>query len=309
MITKENNKIEEIYYFDREKKTKCREEVLGDGFIKWAYQALTGRIVWPFLFRSSLLSQALGKFFDSPRSKNRIAKIIKQLDIDTSEFLLKDGATDPVEQYTTFNDFFFRHLRPGTRPFSSDETEVSMPADGRVLVYPEADQGTEFPVKGAEHNLKTLLGKSFPEYDSCAVAVIRLCPSDYHRFHFPCSGKVTETAKIKGQYHSVNPIALKKKPDLFCVNKREYTIIENDHFGKVAYLEVAAFGVAGIEQTFTGNDVKKMDEKGYFKFGGSTVVLIFEPGKIQFSEDLLEQSRQGVETLVKVGQPLALKNK
>ena len=306
MSTKENTKIEEIYYFDREKKTKCREEVLGDGFIKWAYQSLTGQMVWPFLFRSALLSKILGKYFDSKSSKSRVAGVIDQLAIDTSEFLLNPNESDVVDQYATFNDFFFRKLKPESRPFSDQIDEVCLPADGRVLVYPAADVGTEYPVKGAEYNLETLLGKQFPEYKSCSVAVVRLCPADYHRYHFPCSGKVVEQAKISGQYHSVNPVALKKKPNLFCVNKREYTIIENDLFGKVAYLEVAAFGVAGIEQTFEGTVVEKMQEKGYFKFGGSTVVLIFEAGKIEFSKDLLEQSRQGVETLVKVGQPLGL---
>jgi len=306
MSTKQNTKIEEIYYFDREKKIKCREEVLGDGFIKWAYQSLTGQVVWPFLFRSAFLSKLLGKYFDSKSSKRRVAGVIEQLNIDCSEFLLAPGATDVIDQYPTFNDFFFRKLKPESRPFSDKLDEVCLPADGRVLVYPEAEQGTEYPVKGAEYSLETLLGEQFPEYESCAVAVIRLCPADYHRFHFPCSGKVVAHKKISGQYHSVNPVALKKKPNLFCVNKREYTIIENDLFGKVAYLEVAAFGVAGIEQTFEGTDVQKMQEKGYFKFGGSTVVLVFEAGKIKFSEDLLEQSRQGIETLVKVGQPLGL---
>jgi phosphatidylserine decarboxylase len=306
MSTEENNELEEIYYFDREKKRKCREEVLGDGFIKWAYLSLTGRLVWPLLFRSALLSKLLGKYFDSCWSKGRIAGVIKQLSIDTSEFLLNDGEVDVVGQYRTFNDFFYRKLRPGSRPCSVNPLEVCLPADGRVLVYPEADEGTLYPVKGAEYGLESLLGKVFPEYKSCSVAVIRLCPADYHRFHFPCAGKVVECGKVSGQFHSVNPVALRKKPDLFCVNKREYTVVDTDHFGRLVYLEVAAFGVAGIEQTFVGSSVEKMQEKGFFKFGGSTVVLVFESGKVIFSEDLVEQSRQGVETLVKVGQPLGV---
>ena len=134
---------------------------------------------------------------------------------------------------------------------------------------------------------------------------MRLCPSDYHRYHFPCTGTLSHYEDIAGALHSVNPIALASGADVFGANKRSLTVIETESFGSLAYLEVGAFGVGSIVNTKREGPVEKMDEKGYFKFGGSTVVLVFEPGKIKFSEDLVANSAGGRETLVKVGQDLA----
>lgn len=301
------NKVKEIYYYDREKKEICKENVMGDAFIKWAYHALSGKLCHFFLYRLSLFSRLLGWYFDSKSSKKKVAQAIKDLNIDTSEFLLKDGETDPVSQYSSFNDFFYRHLKDDVRPFNEDENEVCCPADGRVLVYPNANQDSTFPVKGCETRLSELFEEEVKEFENCDVAVVRLCPADYHRFHFPCSGEVTNQKSLKGQYHSVNPVALNAVNDVFILNKRDTAVIKNDIFGSVGYVEVGAFGVAGIEQTYQENKVSKMQEKGYFKFGGSTVVLVFEAGKVTFCDDLLEKSKDGIETLVKVGQPLAHK--
>ncbi len=304
MSRRKANKVKEIYYYDRQKKEMCRENVLGDAFIKWAYYTLSGRMLQPFLYNCSFLSRLLGWYFDSGLSRKRIVSTIKDLEIDTSEFLLKEGETDIVGQYTNFNDFFYRRLKDGVRPFDKDENEVCCPADGRILVYPEGGKDSRFPVKGAELRLAELFGKEMPEFEKCSVAVVRLCPADYHRYHFPCSGTIVDQGKIKGQYHSVNPTALNEVSDVFILNKREYAIIDNPVVGKVGYVDVGAFGVAGIVQTWENPSVKKMDEKGYFKFGGSTVVLVFEAGRVEFCQDLIDKSTEGVETLVRVGQPL-----
>ncbi len=295
-MAKNNNNLDEIYYYHREKQEVLKEVVLGDGFIKWAYQTMSGKLFNPLLYNFSFLSAILGKFFDSKLSKGRIAKVIAELDIDMSEV--------EKQNFETFNDFFYRKLRKEVRPFNDDNHEICSPADGRVLVYPELAENTTIKVKGAESNIADLFAGDFPEFEGGSVAVVRLCPADYHRFHFPCSGVITQTKKIKGQFHSVNPVALESVENVFVRNKREYSIIENPVFGKVGYLEVGAFGVAGIEQTWSDKNVQKMDEKGYFKFGGSTVVLVFEKNKIEFTKDLLENSAKGMEVLLKVGTPL-----
>ena len=301
--------ISEILYYDRELKTLCKETVLGDSFIKWAYQTMSGRLLSPILFCSSILSRMLGWYFDSGLSKGKIEGTIDHLAIVKSEFLPPEsGETSEaavIGQYKTFNQFFYRKLKPESRPFSEKIEDFVSPADGRILVYDKLDESTLLPVKGAVDTFNSLFNREISDFDGGKVAVVRLCPADYHRYHFPCAGKIGEVKKVKGGYHSVNPVALEQRPDLFCLNKREYTMIESETFGKVAYMEVGAFGVAGIEQTYKGETVEKMDEKGYFKFGGSTVVLVFQKGKIEFSGDLLEQSAAGHETLVKVGQTIA----
>ena len=160
-------------------------------------------------------------------------------------------------------------------------------------------------MKGIEDSLHNLFDCEIDDFNGGKVAVVRLCPADYHRYHFPCAGTVVEQVRVKGQYHSVNPVALNSKEQIFCLNKRSYTLIDTEMFGRVAFMEVGAFGVAGIHQTFSGTKVEKMQEKGYFDFGGSTVVLVFQKDIIEFDTDLLENSRKGIETLVKVGETIA----
>lgn len=275
-----------------------RETVMGDAAIKWAYQTLSGQCCSRLLFGTSWLSHALGLYFDSPLSKGKIAAAIRDLEIDESEF------ARPKEQFASFNDFFTRHLKEGARPFSTVEDQFLSPADGRLLVYDNIGSASRIQVKGVEDSLQHLFARPLDDFNGGKVAVVRLCPADYHRYHFPCDATVVEQVQVKGQYHSVNPMALKAKERIFCLNKRSYTLLETQRFGRVAFMEVGAFGVAGIHQTFSGQQVKRMQEKGYFDFGGSTVVLVFQPDAIEFDADLLEYSAKGIETLVKVGETI-----
>jgi len=140
-----------------------------------------------------------------------------------------------------------------------------------------------------------------------SLIIVRLCPTDYHRFHFPASGTVISHRKIEGDLYSVSPIALRKKIELLCLNKREITLINTPEFGKIIYSEVGATMVGSIIQTYTHNKVNKAQEKGYFKFGGSTVVLIFEKNKIKIDKDFLENTQNGLETAVLMGNQIAVK--
>jgi phosphatidylserine decarboxylase len=231
-------------------------------------------------------------------AKGKIDSVIAELGIDRSEF------AEPAV-YATFNDFFVRRLKPETRPFSKDPRTLVSPADGRVLVFPRLDEDSFGPVKGYPFSMKKMLPGVAERFMNGSLAIVRLCPSDYHRYHFPCAGTISRYEDIPGALHSVNPIALASGADVFGDNKRSVTLIETEAFGTVAYLEVGAFGVGSIVNTKREGRVEKMEEKGYFKFGGSTVVLVFEPGKVEFSDDLVANSALGRETLVKVGQDFA----
>ena len=140
------------------------------------------------------------------------------------------------------------------------------------------------------------------------MIVFRLAPPDYHRYHFPVSGKVPEAnTKIDGDYYSVNPLALREKAEIFWLNKREYGVIESPVFGNVVMVEVGATMVGSMLQSYSGTSIKKGDEKGYFKFGGSTVVLLFEKDKIQIDQDLLLNTSNSLETTIKMGEQIAVK--
>ena len=292
-------KRETIEYYDRRTGQLCRETVMGDAAIRWAYQTLSGRVFSPALFGASLLSRMLGWYFDSSLSRKKIARTISDLGIDESEFARSPDA------FCSFNDFFTRRLKDGARPFSADADCLLSPADGRVLVYDDLSGDTGVQVKGVEDTLDRLFDRAMGDFNDGKVAVVRLCPADYHRFHFPCDGTVIEQVAIKGKFHSVNPIALASRKRIFCLNKRSYTLMDTERFGRIAYMEVGAFGVAGIHQTFSGTQIRRMQEKGYFDFGGSTIVLVFAKDTIEFESDLRKNSLEGVETLVKVGQTIA----
>ncbi|MEP4038597.1 archaetidylserine decarboxylase [Pseudophaeobacter sp.] len=288
-----------IQVVDRDSGTAFDEVILGEKWIRWAYQDASSSLVERLMFRSPLMSRLFGLWYDSALSRGKIKAVIDELSIDMDE------AVRPASDYSSFNDFFARHLKPEARPFSEDPNEIVSPADGRVLVFPKLDGDVFVPVKGHPMSITSMLPGFSEQFLGGALAIVRLCPADYHRYHFPASGQIETTQDISGALHSVNPIALGAGPDVFGENKRCNTLIKNDKIGTYCFSEVGAFGVGSIINTTSSGPVSKMQEKGYFKFGGSTVVVVFQPGQISFSEDLVANSAQGRETLVKVGQPLA----
>ena len=181
-----------------------------------------------------------------------------------------------------------------------EEVLVS-PADGKILAYENIESFSSFFVKGQEFSLEELFAsKEMAEkYAGGSFVIVRLAPVDYHRFHFPIDAWVGTSHKIDGYYYSVSTHAIRRNIRIFLENQREYTILESKLFGDIAYFEVGATMVGGIHQTYLENTmVNKGEEKGYFDFGGSTCLLLFEKGKVQLDKDLLENTKRGIETKV-----------
>lgn len=293
-----------VRYIDRKTGETVTESVMGDGALRFAYETLLGRTLWPVLFGSKLISALMGKYYDSPRSKKAIRALA------AIPGCLVDEAEKPVEAYGSFNEFFTRHLKPGARPVGEG---IVSPADGRLMLYLNADAETPFPLKGAVRNLKEVFSPSAIHHSSFLIphskydiAVIRLAPVDYHRFHFPCDCTVEgDVQVIPGKYHSVNPIALVKYPDVYADNERQI-VKAKAAFGDFWLVDVGAFGVGTIVQTYSGAAQKKGAEKGYFKFGGSTVIFIAPAGAVRFDADLVANSVAGLETRVRCGERLAI---
>ena len=287
-----------IEYMDRATGKRIVESVMGDGALRFAYETLLGRTLWPLLFGSKLVSALMGRHYDSPRSRGAIRKLA------AIPGCRADEAERPLEAYASFNAFFTRRLKPGARPLGEG---VTSPADGRLMLYLNADADRPFPLKGASRSLREVFGPDVPDgrYD---IAVVRLAPVDYHRFHFPCDCRTPEPVRtLPGRYHSVNPIALLRQPDVYATNERH--IVQCDaEFGRFWLVDVGAFGVGTIVQTYTGDAHAKGDEKGYFKFGGSTVILIAKAGALTFDADIRENSDAGLETRVLCGERIALPN-
>ncbi len=271
------------------------EPVMGDGLIKFAYHTMVGRSLWGILFNHGFVSSLMGLYFSSFLSRAQIKSFIRDQNIDVKEIEL------PLRYYRSFNSFFIRKLKPGSRSFEPSKESLASPADGRLLVYPTLAPTDAIPVKGATRTLNDLCKEVLPDGEY-AVLIVRLCPADYHRFHYPCDAKrVGSINRVKGKYHSVNPVALMRCPNLFAENERHITTLKSPEFGIFRYIEVGAFGVGSIIETSQQMESEKMDEKGYFKFGGSTVILIFDASKVVFDSDLLENTAKGLETLVYAG--------
>ena len=290
-----------IEFFNRYTGRVEREQVYGAAWMRWTYANPFGRLALEAIVKRPVFSRWYGWRMDRPASRNKVAPFIREFGVDPNEF------AEPPESFRTFNEFFYRKLKPGARPVDADPRSVVFPADGRHLGFADASQINSVFVKGQRFDLPTLLGdaKLAERYAKGSLVLSRLCPVDYHRFHFPAAGKPSATMVLNGPLYSVNPIALRRNLSYLWQNRRTLTTLETERFGTVLYLEIGATNVGSIVQTYTpGQPVAKGDEKGYFRFGGSSTLLLFEPGRIELAPDLLDQTRQQRELYARVGDRL-----
>ena len=286
-----------IIYINRYTGEKEREKVLGEASLRWVYGTGTGKLALHLLIKRAFFSRLLGAMKNTHGSAHSLADFVQQYNINMDE------AARPLSDYTNFNDFFYRKLKPGARPICEGAT-VALPADGRHSAWQDASQITGVFVKGQSFDIPALLGnKELAEkYATGAVILSRLCPVDYHRFHFPAAGVPEAPIRIPGPLASVSPYCLRHKLSWLWTNKRELTILHTDELGDVLCLAVGATGVGSIYQTYTpGQAVEKGAEHGYFAFGGSTVMTFFEPGRVKIAEDLLANTAAGYETFARQG--------
>jgi phosphatidylserine decarboxylase len=290
-----------IRYYDRYDKATKTENIYGERWLRIAYDNPVGRFaVWLFI-RRRLFSWYYGWRMNKRGSDLLIFKFVTDYGVDVTEF-----ARSPFD-FKTFNQFFHRALKPESRPIAPGDAIAVMPADGRHLAFQDVDAAQGFYVKGSTFTLLELLGdeKEAGRYSKGSMLISRLCPSDYHRFHFPVSGMPSESRLIKGSLYSVNPIALRRNIQYLVRNKRVVTYVESPEFGTVAMIEVGATNVGSILQTFKpGQPVLKGEEKGMFAFGGSCVITLFAAARIAFDADLLAQSSQCIETYARMGDRL-----
>ncbi len=292
--------VEPIHYIDRQTGELKTEKVAGEGWLKWLYYNPVGEATLYTLVKRKFVSSVYGDMMDKPNSAKKIKPFVKEYNIDLS--------TAQKQNFISFNDFFTRKLKESAVIIDTAANVITSPADGKALAYDDITN-RDFIIKGYKFDLKTFLNDLTlaEKYKNGSLVIVRICPTDYHRYHFPVSGIISKEVKIDGDYYSVNPIAVKKKIELFCLNKREYTVISTPQFGDVIMAEVGATMVGSIIQTFKGDIAIKGKEKGYFKFGGSTIVLIFEKGQVIIDDDLLTNTRKGLETQVSVGERIAIK--
>jgi phosphatidylserine decarboxylase len=278
------------------------EKVYGERWLKFTYNNPFGRIGLWGMVKRGWFSSWYGSKMNAPKSASKIAPFIEKYRLDKEEFL------EPPHSFNSFNQFFFRKLKPNARPISKDSNSIVFPADGRHLVLPDLSRTKNIYAKGQKFCLSTLLGDlSLAEkFKNGSMVISRLCPVDYHRFHVPCAGTIKSRTLINGFLYSVNPIALRKKISVFWENKRYLTILQNEKVGDVLQLMVGATCVGSVHWTSKiGDHLQMGNEQGYFSFGGSCVITIFPSSSIKFRADLCEKSSEGFETYGLMGEMMA----
>jgi len=254
----------------------------------------------------SNLSKKQGIKYDNPASAHEIPHFVKLHGLDLNEVELK------VEQYKTFNEFFARKLRAGARPIDTpdDATRACSPADARMMVFADVTTDCGTWIKGAKFTVENLLGAEGKEYVGAlqggSMVIARLAPQDYHRWHVPVGGVLGPKMPIAGALYTVNPIAINHAVNVYTENKRCLIPIQSPDFGLVMLVAVGAIMVGSIvidvEDAQEGMAVKKGHLHGYFKFGGSTVLILFQKNRIKFRDELLANSKENIESLIKCGQ-------
>jgi phosphatidylserine decarboxylase len=295
----------EIKYFNRGKQQVEIEQVYGIKAVIWLYRTNLGKIFQRIL-STALISQIYGIFQDMYTSHLKIVSFVKEFNLDLNDFIPEEGrsSNDP---YSTFNQFFIRKFKAGKRSFAKEKNIMPAFCEARYFGYDKTGPEIKIPVKGKFLNSKSLLAHDdwAEVFDQGPLLLARLCPVDYHRYHFPDNGRIIESFALHGKYHSVNPVALKERPDIFSTNERHVTIIETENFGRLAYIEVGAMCVGKIVQSYPDINFKRGDEKGYFLFGGSTVIVIGEKGKWSPDKDILDHTNEGIETYLQLGESVA----
>lgn len=268
--------------------------------LAFLYNSIPGKILNPVIARH-FVSRTYARYVKSRRSVSRISSFIDQYNISLSDL------ERPPASFTSLNDFFTRKLKPGARPVDPETSHLISPADSRLFVF-ELSQKHVFPVKGYWYSLGKFLKSNAlaKQFADGWCFVYRLAPGDYHRFCFIDNGWQEQVKRIKGRLHSVNPIALSSVKSLMARNYRELTVLHTENFDDVLHIEVGALMVGKVV-LINRHAVKfrKGEEKGWFEFGGSTIVQLFKKNAVMPDKDILYQSDRGIESLVRMGERVA----
>ena len=267
------------------------------GLFKFLYDCSAGGFILRG-FIHPLPSKFVGAFLNSGASKVLIPLFVRRNSIDLSEY--KPGP------YKNFNAFFCRDILPEARKIDSSANSVISPCDGKIQVFP-IDEGSGFEIKGIPYTIATLLKDSelAERYQGGTLMLIRLSVDDYHRYSYPVSGREKGSVKIKGRFHTVNPFAAERRA-IYCENSREYSLIDTESIGTVLMMQVGALMVGKIVNKHAVGSVTRGEEKGYFRFGASSIVLCFEKDKIIPDADIVENTEKGIETKVRLGEKIAI---
>lgn len=265
--------------------------------VNFLYHTPPGRALLRLLICPGV-SKALGAFLDTGVSRHLVSPFVKSTKLDLSDY--------PQVSYRSFNDFFTRRVKEGRRPIDKTADTLVAPCDGKLTVYPITEDAV-FSIKHSSYALKDLLRDEAlaKEFEGGTCLIFRLTPDDFHRYSFMDDGRILSSSIIPGVLHTVRPIAFRRYP-VYLENAREYAVLETSNFGKVIQMEVGALFVGRIVNHPLTTFVRGQ-EKGKFEFGGSTILLLLQKDAAVIDEELLENTRQNKESIVRLGSTIGKK--
>lgn len=266
-----------------------------DVFLEKMFSCAPGRLLMKIL-SAPFISKAAGLFMSGRASTLLIDNFIKKNNISMKDYI--------PTVYASYNDFFTRKLKAGKRIINRDPDTLISPSDGKITVY-KIDMKSRIKIKGSYYTVESLLSDycMADSFSGGYMAVIRLSVDNYHRYCYVDDAVKSDNFFIPGKLYTVNPAALEHVP-IYRENSREYSLFVSKNFGRFIQMEVGALMVGKIVNHHNRGKVKRGQEKGYFEFGGSSIVLLFGRDQITFDEDILKNSANGFETAVKMGEKI-----
>jgi phosphatidylserine decarboxylase len=295
--------MDEILLYNRRTQTTAPETVFEKEVMEFLYGTRLGGWLAEAVFKHRWPTVLYALWQHSSFTKPKIKAFIERYGIDTAEL------ERPPSSFRSFNDFFIRKLKAEARPIDRTPEHLISVADARLLAY-EIQCDAVFPVKGQSFSLPDLLRdeRLAADYTNGLCLIFRLAPVDYHRFGYVDDGTQTPVRVINGFYRSVHPFAIRTLKAIFTENQREVCILHTANFGPVVQVDVGATGVGRIVQhQRQGGPCQRGAEKGYFEFGGSTIILLFKAGSARTDDDIAAASAKGIETLVRYGESIGLR--
>lgn len=267
--------------------------------LSFLYNTYVGRIILKPLVKSKFISALTGKFMDSSISKFMIKPFIKSHNIKMEEYITK--------KYNSFNDFFIRNIKKEARLINGNKNALIAPCDSKLTCY-KITKDLKFNVKNSTYSVSSLINDEnvANAFNEGYALVFRLSPEDYHHYLFCDDGIIINNYKIDGKYHSVNPIVYDNYK-VFRENTRECTLIKANNFKNIMYVEVGALLVGKICNIKKQGKFKKGEEKGYFMYGGSTVILLIQKDVALIDDEIIKNSNKNIETCVKCGEKIGEK--
>lgn len=264
-----------------------------DRLLAKLYGSRAGRALVKILIRPGV-SRAGGWLLDRRVSRIAVGPFVRSKGVRLDEYEKKD--------FCSYNDFFTRTIKGERRPVDMTPEALTAPCDSKLTVY-TIDEGARFQIKGTEYTVESLTRsrKLAEKYAGGQLLLFRLTVDDYHHYCYVDSGRKTADHYIDGVFHTVNPAACREYP-VYKENSRCVSLLKSENFGTIMMIEVGALMVGRIVNLEQGAaQVRRGQEKGYFAFGGSTVILCLEKGRAAIDGDILENSGAGYETRVLQG--------